>query len=105
MTLDSVPLEGATVRFYPTTGRASSGKTDKNGHYELRYTRSQKGAVIGEHKVTISIEVEADVYGQQDAPKVRDESIPKKYLDRKKTELTKTVESGSNEFNFDLESK
>ena len=71
----------------------------------MRYTRSQKGAVIGEHKVTISIEVEADVYGQQDAPKVRDESIPKKYLDRKKTELTKTVESGSNEFNFDLESK
>ena len=105
VTLDSAPVEGATVRFYPTTGRGSSGKTDKNGHYELRYTRSEMGAIIGQHKVTISSEVLGDNSGRGGTVEARAESIPEKYLNRKTTELTKTVESGSNEINFDLTSK
>jgi len=35
----------------------------------------------------------------------RAESIPKKYLDRKKTELIKTVERGSNTIDLELTSK
>ena len=105
VTLDGAPVEGATVRYYPASGeRGSSGKTDENGHYDLRYTRSQKGAIIGEHKVTISTEVLGDGYGTDNAPAARTESIPKKYLDPEKTELTKTVASGNNTFNFDLNS-
>ena len=103
VTLDGTPVEGAFVRFYPETGRGSSGKTDKDGHYELRYTRSEDGAIIGNHKITISTEVEADY--EQDPDEGRAESVPKKYLDRKKTELTATVESGRNNINFDLTSK
>lgn len=106
VTLDGEPVDGATVRYYPASGeRGSSGKTDSNGYYELRYTRSEQGAVVGEHKVTISTEVEADGYGQKNAPAARAESIPKKYLDRKNTELTATVASGSNTFNFELTSE
>ena len=105
VTLDGSPVEGATVRFYPTTGRASTGKTDKDGHYELKYTRSEDGAVIGDHKVTISTEVEADNYEQDDAVEARAESIPKKYVSRKTTDLTATVKSGNNTHNFDLKSK
>ena len=105
VTLDSAPVVGATVRFYPTSGdRGSSGKTDKDGHYELRYTRTEKGAVIGEHKVTISTEVKADNYEEEDTEEARPETIPKKYLDRKKTVLLETVESGGNTINFDLTS-
>ena len=105
VTLDSAPVVGATVRFYPTSGdRGSSGKTDKDGHYELRYTRTEKGAVIGEHKVTISTEVKADNYEEEDTEEARPETIPKKYLDRKKTVLLETVESGDNTINFDLTS-
>lgn len=104
VTLDSAPVVGATVRFYPTNDRGSSGKTDENGRYELRYTRTEVGAIIGQHKVTISTEVEADNYEQKTSVKARAETIPKKYLDRKKTELSATVESGSNIINFDLTS-
>ena len=71
----------------------------------MRYTRSENGAIIGNHKVTISTEVAADDYEQDDAPEARAESIPRKYLDREKAELTATVESGRNNINFDLTSK
>ena len=105
VTVNGTPVEGARVRFYPTTGRGSSGKTDETGHYELKYTRSEDGAVIGEHKVTISTEAEANNYEQDDAVEARAESIPKKYVNLKTTDLTATVKSGNNTHNFDLKSK
>ena len=105
VTLDGTPVQGAYVRFFPETGRGSSGKTDKEGHYELRYTRSEDGAIIGNHKVTITTEVGGDNYGIEDASESQTVSVPKKYLDPKKTELTATVESGKNNINFDLTSK
>ena len=108
VTLDGDPVEGATVRFFPESGRASSGKTDTNGYYELRYTRSENGAIIGKHKVTISTEAATTGgYEQEDKKEARARiaSIPKKYRDREKTELSKTVESGSNTINLELTSK
>lgn len=76
------------------------GTTDDNGHYKLLYTRSVDGAVIGEHKVTISPEPEED-----DDDRRNEELIPSKYVDQKTTDLTATVSSGKNTFNFDLKSK
>ena len=118
--VDGAPVERACVSFYPASGdRASQGLTDADGHYELSYTRSTDGAVIGEHKVTISTKVESEVeYSDSDytdggtgetaatvVVKARKEMLPKKYRDLKVTELSATVESGSNEINFDLKSK
>lgn len=118
--MDGAPVERACVSFYPASGdRASQGLTDADGHYELSYTRSTDGAVIGEHKVTISTKVESEVeYSDSDytdggtgetaatvVVKARKEMLPKKYRDLKVTELSATVESGSNEINFDLKSK
>ena len=109
VTLDGEPIEGATVRFYPETGRASSGKTDANGYYKLRYTRSEMGAVIGKHKVTITREAAATTggYEQEDKKdaKARAATIPKKYRDPEKAELVKTVERGSNTINLELTSE
>jgi len=108
VTLDGDPVAGATVRFFPESGRASSGKTDTNGYYELRYTRSEMGAIIGKHKVTISTEAAiTGGYEQEDKKEARARiaSIPKKYRDREKTEVVKTVESGSNTINLELTSK
>lgn len=103
--LDGVPVGNATVIFHPASdARESVGTTDENGYYELRYTRNVDGAVVGQHKVTISSEVTAGGYGVEDKVEAQAETIPKKYRDPKKTELTETVESGSNTINFDLTS-
>jgi len=107
ITLDGEPVSQASVMFFPSAGRASIGKTDETGRYTLIYTRSTDGAVIGTHKVTISTEAKADDgYGNEEAAvEARKEIIPQKYIDRKKTDLTATVEPGSNTFNFDLKSE
>lgn len=107
ITLDGEPVDQASVMFFPQSGRASIGTTDDTGHYKLLYTRSADGAVIGKHKVTISTEVkENSDYGTEEvATAARKEIIPKKYLDRRKTELTATVTGGKNTINFDLKSE
>jgi len=91
ITLDGAPLADASVTFMPEKVRASAATTDSEGKYELIYIRDEKGAAIGNHKVTVS--------------KLKDEkeTIPEKYSGE--TELTADVKAGANEFNFDLESK
>ena len=103
VTVDGVPADRATVSFYPTEGRPSLGYTDQSGHYTLIYSRDAKGAVIGQHKVTISTELEKDYMDGADQEE-RKETMPAKFLDRDTTELTATVESGDNEINFDFKS-
>lgn len=118
VTLDGKPIDQATVSFYPDEGRASLGRTNEKGEYRLTYTRGVSGAVIGNHKVTISTLVDAEVdYGDSNyesggagevsvtsVTKARPESMPPKYRDRRQTVLTATVERGSNEINFELTS-
>ena len=107
VSLDGEPLKRALVCFYPTDGRASAGQTDEEGHYELQYIKNVKGAVVGQHKVTIStkIDKEDDPPTSEFGGKGREETMPPKYLDRKKTELSALVESGNNTIDFELESK
>ena len=108
VTLDAEPLSGASVTFYPESGaRPSAGETDENGRYSLRYTRGFDGAVIGKHRVTIAIEDLTDIYddGGKEVTAKKRKTLPLKYTDKEKTELNKTVESGSNTFDFDLKSK
>jgi hypothetical protein len=56
VTLDGQPLPYATVEFLPEGGRPSIGRTDPNGHYELRFTETRKGALVGTHVVTVTTE-------------------------------------------------
>ena len=107
VTLDGEPVTRAMVSFHPTDARASVGFTDNEGHYELQYIRNVKGAVVGQHKVTIStrIDREDDPPTSEFGGKGREETMPPKYLDRKKTELSATVESGKNTVDFKLTSE
>ncbi|MEQ8852301.1 hypothetical protein [Gimesia sp.] len=91
ITMDGAPLADAYVTFMPDAVRASSGKTDSAGKYELVYIRDEKGAALGDHKVVVSKLVNEK------------ETIPPNYSDE--TELTAQVKSGENEINFDLSSK
>ncbi len=49
------PVPHLQVNFVPGEGPASWGMTDENGRYELYYSRKNKGAVRGKHKVSIAI--------------------------------------------------
>jgi hypothetical protein len=64
------------------------------------YTRGVEGAVIGEHKVSISTYVEGDPDSDVAAAPER---VPAKY--NAQTELTREVEDGSNSIDFELDSK
>lgn len=101
--LNGEPLPDARVQFAPEDGRPSAGTTDENGVYELMYTSDTSGAVLGMHTVRITTAVEAlegegDVAGRE----ARAEVVPPMY--NTASELTREVTSGSNTFDFDLES-
>lgn len=104
VTLDGDPLPNALVTFIPDAGgRPSYGRTNEDGEFELHYTRNEDGAEIGTHQVTITTEREGDPDAEDpEKQKSVKEKIPAKY--NRKTELTAEVESGSNEFEFNLES-
>ena len=108
VTLDGKPLSGVSVVFYPESGeRSSTGETDENGKYSLRHTRKIDGAVIGKHRITISINDLIDLYedGGAEVTTKKRKKLPLKYTDQNKTELSETVESGNNTIDFPLKSK
>lgn len=102
VTMDGKPLPNARVTFTPQDGRPSYGISDESGRYELRYIRDILGAEVGQHTVAITTEYEAPPIT---APPMEQppETIPPRY--NRATTLTADVQAGSNEFNFDLESK
>ena len=99
VTMDGQPLADVIVTFTPTQGRASNGKTDGEGKYELGYLRDTKGAVLSSHTVSITT--------PQDAPtppgQTYKDPIPAKY--NSKTTLKEEVTEGDNTINFELVSK
>jgi hypothetical protein len=95
--LDGKPLPRAAVVFVPVKpGRSAIGGTDENGVYEMTYTPSSTGALVGEVMVEIRT-------GSPDNPKEFPERVPAKYNNR--SELKAVVEPGSNVLDFHLDSK
>jgi len=98
VTKDGQPLPDATVTFFPTGGRPSIGMTDDQGRYELIFTESVKGAMVGTHKVNIS-------FGGSQAPgEAGGSARPKRVLPPQSVDWPDTVEvtDSSNQLDFDL---
>jgi hypothetical protein len=63
VTMNGKPLANATVSFQPiaregaveAAGAGSTGKTDANGEFTLKNIAGQDGALVGEHRVLISL--------------------------------------------------
>ncbi len=92
VTLDGQPLAKADVQFQPDDSRRPSvGSTDADGRYSLMYKRGQPGAIVGQHTVRISVSSEI----------VKNPPIIASRFDTK-SELRRDVQSGDNEFNFDV---
>src|SRR5690606_253448 len=93
--LDGQPLPAALVTFQPDGGRPSTARTDEDGYYELSFSRSESGAVIGPHLVTISTYIAPD--DEQDGVPER---VPASF--NEKSMVRREVLAGQNGFDFDL---
>lgn len=102
VTLDGEPLADAFIEFIPTSGEGSPsyGRTDANGKYELKFSRSESGAWLGPNTVRITTEDVEDVNGEE---QFIPEKVPTQY--NVNSTLTADVESGSNTFDFELDSE
>jgi len=95
VTLDGKPLARARILFRPDSGvRESTGLTDADGKYVLKYIRDDLGGAVGKNSVRIT---------KQRTPDPESEILPERY--NRQTTLTADVESGDNEINFDLTSQ
>jgi hypothetical protein len=57
VTLDGVPLSGATVSFMPVEqGRAAAGMTDSAGNFRLTTFRTDDGALAGDYRVIVALD-------------------------------------------------
>lgn len=99
VTLDGLPLVGASVVFHPEQGRLSAGTTDAEGRYTLRYTDEKVGALPGEHTVQIATAADDD----EDSSAPRREKLPARY--NLTSELRATVSADSPQHDFALDSK
>jgi len=113
--MDDCPLGHAVVRFVPIGGGhlpSSVAVTDEDGHYELsvHLDGGRLGAVIGEYRVTISIDQRRGKIMPTNRPNVAEmlklsgELLPSKY--NRDSTLTCTVPpEGKTDANFALTSK
>jgi hypothetical protein len=110
--MDNSPLAHAEVRFYPIAGQDlpySIDVTDDQGNYRLHLgTHSDtEGAVVGEHRVTISIDQLRTKIMPPPGARMwtrRGELVPGRY--NRDSKLTYTVPpKGTMDAKFDLKSK
>jgi hypothetical protein len=110
VTLDNKPLPKATVEFVPEAGGggkepppSSVGVTDADGRYTLTLASGGKdrGAVVGKHRVLISLGPEA---AANDARPTFHKQLPEKY-NRKSTLTCEVPAGGREDANFDLRSR
>jgi hypothetical protein len=104
VTLDSQPLAGAKVTFYPASGRLSAGTTDANGRYALQYAEDRPGALPGPHTVKISILSEPDPDSSDRRRKGPQETLPLIYNTRTNLKV-EILPDHSEPIDFHLESQ
>jgi hypothetical protein len=103
VTIDDQPLPDAMVVFHPLRGGSPSfAVTDTAGKYTLQFSRSQTGAVVGEHRVEIFTFRDSNPDAEPATERVA-ERVPTKY--NVQSELVTQVESGDNERDFPLSSQ
>ncbi len=124
VTLDGVPVEGATVTFSPTSGGImAAGQTNADGKYTLTSQQGGgpgKGAVVGEYQVGVVKSIntapqptkeeleKASAEGRdisKDYPANYEDLVPKRYKLPQFSGLTASVQAGDNTFDFQLTSE
>ncbi|MCC6510431.1 MAG: hypothetical protein IT423_15120 [Pirellulaceae bacterium] len=108
------PVADAKVMFMsPASARTASGQTDAAGKFDLTTFEDKDGAVIGEHKVAVSVYTDEAVskmsLADQEALgrglyKPKPGGVPARYSAHATSGLTAVVEAnGKNHYRFELE--
>jgi len=99
VTMDGKPISGASILFQPegAVGTVSVSSTDPQGHYRMVFSRKEKGAIVGNHSVTINL------WPSESDPNRVMVRIPARY--NEKTELKVEVKPGDNVIDFPLTSE
>jgi hypothetical protein len=101
VTLNGSPLANAIVEFYPDAGAPSSGKTDAEGKFALKYSQGQDGAIIANHRVKITETVELAGAGGDTPPPKKAPPEPRSFDWADKV----SVAPGENTIDFPLTGK
>lgn len=114
---EGAPVTQGTISFYPTTGgRPATGDLGPDGSFELSTFAKGDGALLGEHKVTITAmqltdaapppkslaEEIAQPAAQASAGPKAKWLVPEKFSAQATSGLTATVANGANSIDFDL---
>lgn len=110
VTMDGKPVKGARVTYIPQvqggkqSGSTSFGATDDEGHYELTYSNTQMGAVIGTHVVRISTRRAVSEDDNGKSIPGASETIPAEYNigAAKNPDMSREVKAGPNTIDFAL---
>jgi len=100
VTIDGKPVAGAGVQMIAEgpNGSVAYGMTDSEGHYEMAFGASRRGAIVGRNKVILNSDSRVSVGGESyDGAEV----FPPKY--NSKSEQYVEVQKGSNTFDFKCE--
>ena len=93
--IDGEPLKFGSVVFVPERGRQSTGALDESGSFTLTCYDPGDGALVGKHRVEI-------LTSQAINNTTLKWHAPKKYADRKTSELTQEVSSPTDSVVFNL---
>ena len=106
VTQSGQPIPFAYVQFQPTEPKGTYASTyaDAEGRYELRFSESRNGALVGRHEVTIrtaaldEIQVEDRETGKLVTP-----ALPAGYKPKLELKFERAVDEGDNTIDFQLE--
>lgn len=117
VTLDQVPLDGATVSLFQLSGdgHTATGITDALGNAIIKSTEGWEGVFPGEYTVTVKkteyststtppkgAEVDHTSSDEEGSFSISKELLPEKYGSTKTSGLTVTQESKKGSFEFDI---
>lgn len=93
--IDGKPLAKAGVRFYPTGGRSSAGKTDADGRFVLTCYEPNDGALVGSHQVIVAAieEISGNTVKW---------NAPKKYAEPTTSGLRAKIDGPTDDLKFEL---
>ena len=118
--LNGNPLDNCLITFLPEPGQGvksprSTGVTNRQGAYRLRFDNQQEGAAVGRHRVTVQDlsassgvvrrdhgAVDAEVNENTPPPPFRRSRIPQSYMSSSDTPLRKEIRPGHQVLDLDI---